>query len=138
VSDRTVVATSDYWQRALQGERPPVEADKPEPGFYKRKLVKNGPWVGCRIWIEEERDEDGNLISDVAYHCEVDGKPADAFAQWLWLASHPITESEYRFMVDDAAWCRAHAPDDPKANPARPINPSEVKPVLPPAQQRSA
>ena len=129
------ISTSDYWRRTLDGERLPVQADAPQPGYYRRKLVKNGPWVAARIWIEEERDEAGELQSEQKFFCLVDGKPVDAFEAWTWLANRPITEAEYRFMVDDAAWCREYAPHEPKANPTTPINLLTTAPVGPP--QRS-
>lgn len=126
------ISTSETWEKLLAGERPAIVVDRPQPGYYKRRLVKGGPWVAVRIWIEEERDEDGELLCDQKLLCLVDGKEADAYEQWPWVAGRAIPEHEYRFMVDDAAWCRKFAPDDPKANPTKPINLRTTTPVTPP------
>lgn len=129
---RSVVATSEIWRGLLAGERPPIKVNEPQPGYYRRRLVKDGPFVPCRIWVEEERDEAGDLIADQKFFCLVNGRAADAFDQWSWLASHPISEADYEFMTEDADWCRKYAPDDPKANPTKPIKARTTKPVLPP------
>lgn len=80
--------------------------------------MRGGPFVPCRIWWEraarEPCDEcggDGHFggeepcyrckgagdlpVSDDWLLCDVDGKPADPYEQWLWVAKHPISEAEY-------------------------------------------
>jgi hypothetical protein len=103
----------------------PVTADPclSSPGFFSTRLVAGGPHVPCQLFTQEERDEDGNLIADVQYFANIDGKPCDALAPpgWPW---KKITEEEWRFLTDDAKWARDHAPDSPKANPTRPVTAS--------------
>lgn len=128
-----IISVSETWEKLAAKERPPIQVDQPEPGYYRRRLVKNGPFVACRIWIERDIDPDtGEIIADDKYLCTVDGKPASAMEQWSWLASHAISKEEYDFMLADADWCRKYAPDDPKANPTKAINLRATKPVLPP------
>ncbi len=93
------------------------------PGFYSKKLVAGGPDVPCRLYTIEDRDEDGELQSDVIYKAEVDSTEVDALAPpgWPW---RRIDEATWRFMKDDAAYCREHLPDSPKAQPNRPATES--------------
>ena len=104
-----------------------IDQNDPQPGFYKTRLVKKGPWVPARIYWQGERDEEtGELIEDERLFCEIDGRPADPFDRWTYLCGNPITEAEFNLMTADAAWCRENAPTDPKATPLSPINIREM------------
>ncbi|WP_166461941.1 hypothetical protein [Paracoccus alkanivorans] len=55
----------DFWQRSVAGERVPRTEDDPQPGFYKTRMVRNGPFVPVEIWLEQEIDpETGELTAD--------------------------------------------------------------------------
>jgi hypothetical protein len=60
------------------------------------------------------------LIADERLIARVDGVSTDASADnmlgWPWT---PIEFSEWKFLTDDAAWCRENAPYSPAANPKR-------------------
>lgn len=73
-----------------------IDLDKPEPGFYRTRLCKGGPWVPVRIWKTGERDENGDLLEDEAMHCDVNGEAHDVFRMWEWCGGRPITIQEYR------------------------------------------
>lgn len=89
-----------WWRAAIAGNNPPIHLNDPQAGFFVRRLVRGGPWVPCRIWLEQEIDEDtGELISEPVFRCLINGKPADASDQWSWLAGHPITEKQFRAMT---------------------------------------
>ena len=80
----------------------PIHEDDPQPGFYKRRLVRGGPWVPAAIWVvEPERDEAGDLMSDEIWCCQVNGISVDVYDQWTWLAGHPITREEYDRLTDN-------------------------------------
>ena len=122
-----------WWTRALEyhernGSMRGCDAagvritDEPQPGFYRRRLVRNGPWVAARIWLEAETDEDGSLASDEVLKCEVGGKARDPADQWTYLASHPIPREEYDYMMDNQRWCEQNDPNDPVSQPERPID----------------
>lgn len=97
--------------------------DDPQCGWYKRKLVKDGVYVPCRIWRDEpEVDENGDLVSDEKLMCEVDGDRKDAAEQWQWLCAHPISEAEFNYLTETRAWADRHAPADPYANPKKPVD----------------
>lgn len=89
------------------------------PGWFKTRLVRGGAPVPARLWLEEDRDEQGVLIADVRYFAELNGESCDPFSppHWPWTQ---IAEPEFRFMTADAEWARVHAPGLPIANPRLP------------------
>lgn len=89
------VTTSDWWCRALAGEAVPITDGCPEAGYYKTKRVRGGPWVPARVWIERERDDDGEQIEDDRFRCLIDGTESDAVQEWVRLSAHPIAPAEY-------------------------------------------
>lgn len=104
----------------------------PVVGFYRRRLVRGGPWVPAKIWWDrgDTDPETGHQMSDDVLRCVVNGKVVDPYEHWLWIGGNPITEAEYKFMVDDAAHARAHRPDDPKAKPDAPIDLNKMDPIF--------
>lgn len=86
-----------WWRSALAGQKPPMHDGDPQCGFYRRKLVKGGPWVPATIYLVSEQDEEtGELTGDEQFACLLNGKPADPHDQWSWLCANPITLAEYR------------------------------------------
>jgi DNA polymerase-1 len=82
---------------------------QPRPGYYYTRLVRGGPKVPVQIW------EDGGAIL-----CRLGDRDADAAKLWPFLRW--IEEAEYRHMLDTARWATAHAPNEPEANPDRPVD----------------
>lgn len=104
---KRIVSVSDFWLRALKGERLPISTDWPECGYYRTRLVRGGPWRPVRIWREEERGDDGELLHEPATLCLRDGEAVAASACWPWAAMHPITTDEYlRLRGEEAAPAR--------------------------------
>ena len=110
---------------ALRGhfaEDLPLEQD-PQCGWFKRRLVKHGPFVPARIWMFQPIDEEsGELVGDEVMFCEVNDKWADPELQWEWLCQEPITEAEFNYLTAAQAWAAEHAPDEPMANLRQPID----------------
>ena len=108
----------------------PIHEDNPIPGYYKRRLVRNGPWVPATIWIDGgERDpETGDLLSDETLRCLVNGRLADPYKQWTWLAGHPIKKREYDAMLKAS---RQAPPDSPLACPEQPVDMTVLPPITP-------
>lgn len=116
-------AEYEWWRRALAGAKQPVYETEPHPGFYKRRLVKNGPWVAVKIeLIRPVDDETGELIADEYLRAEQDGKEVDPVAVWLYCCTHPITETDYRYLTGATRWDKAYAPEHPYANPGQPVD----------------
>lgn len=80
---------------ALRGENPPRHEGVPECGWYKRRLVKGGPWVPARIYVKSVIDPaTGELLEPEEYVCKVEGLPRDPVSQWTYL--RPISREEYQ------------------------------------------
>jgi hypothetical protein len=95
---------------------------EPQCGFFKQRLVRGGPWVGVHIGYSFLTDENGELVSDEVLTCTVDGKPADPEQVWTYVAKRPISSEEYRFLMNLSAYAKARDPDEPLAQPRKPIN----------------
>lgn len=102
-----------YHSRALSGERVPVFEDEPQSGWYRRRMVKNGPWVPVMIWLEQEVDDAGDLCDEPRWTCLVDDEQADALDHWTRCAGKPILKATYDHMIADRRWMRQHDPSNP-------------------------
>jgi hypothetical protein len=84
---------------------------QPEPGFYKRRLVKGGPWVSVRFFLEADElrvEVDGRTHNE-------DGNSFDPYDEWplCW----PSSETEYKFFGQLREWATRFAPHYPAARP---------------------
>lgn len=88
------------WHRdTMAGKAPPI-THEPCCGWFRRRLVKGGPFVPARIFMEQPIDlETGELIGDEVMRCEVNGKSRPADDEWTWLADKPISREEYLDMT---------------------------------------
>jgi hypothetical protein len=109
-----------FHRRALAGAREEIFEDRPECGFWKMRLVKLGAWLPVRIWIEQEIDEAGDLLSPPVVKCTLDGEEKDPRDVWTWCSQRPIEQHEYRYMTALRAWQRINEPDlwDPRRSVA--------------------
>ena len=111
------------WWRAALASLPKTFDFSPQCGYFKRRFVRDGPWIPCRVWIQSETDpETGELISDEIMCCDVGMQPRDPDDEWPYLCAHPITEKEYIFLVKLMKYAKARAPREPLANPRKPID----------------
>jgi hypothetical protein len=118
----TPISEQYAWHRAaLAGDNPEITAT-PQAGWFKRRLVKGGPWVAGRLWLDQPVDELGELCGDETLQCEVAGRWADPEDAWTWLCANPISEQEFKYLTALAEHCAAHEPSHPSANPRQPIN----------------
>lgn len=94
------------WHRAaLAGLNPPIHEGQPECGWYRRKIVKGGPWVPVRIFVERDIDPDtGELTGPERLVADVDGTICDPGRHWTHLT--PISARDY----DDLIQRRAGVP----------------------------
>lgn len=98
-----------------------IDPNAPQCGWYKRRMIRNGPFLAAEIWMDQDV-LDGELISDEKLRCEVNGAAADPIDQWTFLAARPITEKEFRHLRQMTTWTRVNAPDEPLANPHQPVD----------------
>jgi len=101
----------------------------PTPGYYRMRLVRNGPRVAVSIWYGEPVMDGETLDRSPRWCCEIDGRTTDERGElfhveqaWPFCAKEPITHAEYLYLINHAAWARYNAPDHPKATPRRPID----------------
>lgn len=86
ISDRKALAHLDrrHWE-------------EPEPGFYKLKIRRDGPFVPARVWLHQEIDpETGELTEDEHIRAEIDGRDAGfGYLEQRWTYFKAIAENEY-------------------------------------------
>ena len=112
---------SNALRGALADDMPTTE--EPQCGWFKRRLVRGGPFVPARIWMYQPVDpETGDLVGDEVLQCEIGGRFADPEVQFPWLARHPISEQEFNYLTALADWTAENAPKEPIANPGQPID----------------
>lgn len=90
--------------------------DVPQCGFYKRRIVKGGPFVPARIWRTQVADGRDVL------RCEIGGAARDPFEQWPALVLNPITVELYAYMMADMKHAKDYRPNDPKSRPRQRID----------------
>jgi hypothetical protein len=87
--------------------------EKPEPGFYKLRLARGGPWVAAIIFrpCPIEFDPETFQHVDRVYHlqAEIDGKSVELLRVWEY--GRPVDQAEYEYLCGDRDWCRRHAPE---------------------------
>ena len=87
-------ALYSWWRRTVSGERVPRIEDEPQCGFFKRRFVRNGPFVPVAIWMDQEIDpETGELTAPEELRAIENGRPCDPARAWIY--ARAISEQEY-------------------------------------------
>jgi hypothetical protein len=87
-----------HWRAALAGAPLPVHENDPQPGYYRIRASRGGPWLPVAIW----QDSDGQLKA------LRDGREADPQDLWTWCCRNPVPYEVYRGVAEEGqAW-----PDD--------------------------
>ncbi len=90
----SVSALYAWWNAALRDPSTPRHEGVPEAGFYKTRLVRGGPWVPVRLYVEREIDpETGELLGPERIVAECEGERSNAAKLWLHLT--PISRAEF-------------------------------------------
>lgn len=113
------------WHRkAVACQQPDTHDGLPEAGWFKRRLIKGGPWVPVRIYLEQDIDvETGELASDEVLRIEVEGLDAgDPASHWTYL--RPISRAQFEHLMDyrlrDTRMLDARQPIDLSEQPTFP------------------
>jgi hypothetical protein len=124
---RHILSDADLltWHRAALAGDDTARTEDPQCGWFKRRLVKGGPWIPARIWLYQPI-EDGMLVGDAVMQCEVNGVYAEAEQQWTWICQNPIPEREFDYLTALISWTAEFAPDEPMANPQQAVDWSAV------------
>lgn len=104
-----------YWRAALAGVTMAVQDGSPQPGYYRMRKVRGGPWLPVAIWLE-----DGVAIGVVG---DEEVAPRNV---WLSCARFPVTEDDYHHRCDTGEWPGA-IPDEVGPGDNRP--PASDSPV---------
>jgi hypothetical protein len=96
--------------------------DQPVAGYYRRRLVKGGPWVPVEI-----APYGGEFTALVA---TVGGVHADLFDTWTSCAGQPISKADYDYMMAVKEWADEHAPCAPEARPYKRVEISKLPPAF--------
>ena len=103
-----------------------MEIGRPEPGFYRIRLVKDGPWVPVRyVVIVRGRPDRPKRIACIVGLDDWSYDPLQ-----LWNRCHKIPEREYRYLVAITKHAKRHEPWAPEANPDKPIDLNTLPPIF--------
>ncbi len=106
--------------------------DKPEPGHFKMRLVKQGPWVPALIYrpcpLELEPETFQHIDRWPHLKAEIDGMPASV--DRIWTSGRDIPVAEYLFLKADRAWVRQYAPHLPEARPEEAMDLNKLAPIF--------
>jgi hypothetical protein len=86
------------WRDRLAGKDVPIHADHPDPGYYKVRDGRDGPWRPCAIW-----PNNGELV------CRVGSDTRDPLVTWSFAAKSPIAKDVAKFAFENG-----YFPDEPK------------------------
>lgn len=124
----------------------PASVDEPVAGFYAMRLRRGGLEVAVRIWFGlpivdgEEQDRAPQWCCEIdgtadfverddatGYRCHV---ARSVWECWPFCAGHPISKTEYEFLLRRKAWAVEHAPEHPAANPRKRVDVRTMKPMF--------
>ncbi len=100
----------------------------PRPGYFKLKLVRDGPWVPAVIFYpcphstpEEQADPD-HWCGEIKDHTELvavaDGRRVKV--DRVWLFAEFCEFKEYRYLMELRGWAKKHSPAE--ADARRPVD----------------
>lgn len=128
----------------MRGEGPSVAQllRQPALGFYRIRLVKNGPWVAAEIALADDIYTVTNAVFGHVWSgthetliAETDAALLEgrAFTHPLLrvlLFGQPITPDEYAYLTARRAWATEHARDQPEAAALAPIDLDTMPPLF--------
>lgn len=79
-----------YWKAHRRGEKPPVDVNSPQCGYYKFKRGKDGPFIAVLVNI----DKQGKLF---ACTLEKERRSLDPLEVWTWLANRSISQEDAKY-----------------------------------------
>lgn len=109
----TPIESALAWHSAALAnpDLPRTESD-PQPGWYKAQLVKGGPWLAVRIWIEAKTcPGTGELTEPEVLRATRAGEPVRP--ETVWLSCRPITAADYGALLRNIDALRCAERDAP-------------------------
>lgn len=112
----------------------PRRSDRIEPGFYRYRKVKRGPFVAARISVADGviyvADEDqpahyavsATAFAEMVTQSIMDGEAfTNPLLRVAWYGER-IDAIEYQHLIAYAKWARMHAPQHPAARPTEAVD----------------
>lgn len=84
MTKRTAADWMRWYNETMAGNPQPIHSDDPQPGWFKVRMVRLGPWLPARIFVDH-----GEL------RCKVGDAEHDPAEWWSRLAARPISHDEY-------------------------------------------
>lgn len=94
----------------MNRNQPPRIIDQPEPGYFKMRLVKKGPWVPAAIFYEECSGLWIAQIDGVLYGSDRDAHKAPKVMDIWQTAAERISEAEWAWMNAMREWAVQYDP----------------------------
>jgi hypothetical protein len=110
------------WDR----DTPARAIDRPEPGLFRLRLRRGGPWTACKITCADGLWQ--------AWVNDIPQGPANAdpwlvgFMERIWTGAQVIDAVEYAHLRRLHEWAIRHAQWHPAARPSEPYNPGTARP----------
>ena len=82
-----------FWKDALAGKNPAITEADPQPGFYRMRDGKGGPWLPVAIF-----EHDGELVARVA------NSKKDPLNIWTWCAGNPVAQADAKHAFEHGSW----------------------------------
>lgn len=82
-----------YWREACAGTFGPITADHPQPGRYRMRKGKDGPYLPVAIFVQ-----------DGVTKAAVGKEFVDPLTIWTWCADKPVSEADYKHALATGQW----------------------------------
>ena len=122
------MATHDHHDKA----RDMPQIDRPEPGFFRRRFVRGGPWVYYRIEYGPAPDAPDRSPQWLVWingveHGPMSPCPDKAGVMEIWHSCQRITEAEYILGAGRCLDAQTTRPEMPEARPNRPADVGNIR-----------
>lgn len=102
--------------------------DDPEPGFFRTRLVKGGPYVAARIRRTCACTINGPRVHDWRDDCDrfppliadIDGE--ETSLDRVWHGGEPISEDMWTYYTQNRAWAIINDETQPEANAGKKVD----------------
>ena len=95
-----------WWRQALLGQFGPIHENDPQPGYYRMRKGRGGPWVPVAIWVSDK----GSSLA-----CLVNGLEQDPYEIWTWVCRYPVPYETYVAVAEHGQAWPEDLPDLKKA-----------------------
>ena len=111
----------------VEAEATVVFNEEPECGWFLVRLVKDGPLLPARIWLEQDIDDDtGELLDDEKLRCQVIYLDKDPEEWWPRLCTRPISQERYDYLMALGDWAAENETTNPMVQPFKKVSAKDI------------